>query len=727
MREAGNGGMDADQAATAQLDLDYEPWLEAILKVAAHYRLESSAENVRIAAQWNREQTVENVLAHMARQAGLSLRFCRFEESLLSPWRLPLVAQFTDGQLAVLESVGSEGDIGLRYCGDGGLQSSLTREALAQNVVQAVVLRPARSVADVRIDDYIKPAPKHWFREIILRDLRPYGHVMIATTVANSMALAGVVFSMQVYDRVIPAESIPTLYVLFSGVVLALIFDFVMRLMRVRITDLLGKRADIRVSDLVFGHALRLRNSARPRSTGIFISQIRELEQVREMVTSTTATALADLPFFLLFLFVFWVIAGPLVIIPMGALLLLVIPGLLLQKRLGGLAKEAMRESSLRSAMLVESVQGIEDIKSLQAEQRFQHQWNHYNALTADVNLKLRFIVNMLTVWTHNIQTSIFAVVVLFGAPMVMSGDLTTGSLVAASILGSRMMAPMAHITQVMSRWQQAKVALEGLNHIMQAPVDHPEGGVRVHKPAIRGDYQIRRAAFQYGEDGPLALALSELSIAPGERIAVLGRNGAGKSTLLQALAGMLEPASGEVNLDGVCMAHIDPADVRRDLCLLSQNARLFHGTLRENLTLGAPLASDEDLLSALAMSGALDFIRTLPRGLDHVIQEGGSGLSGGQRQSLLLSRLLIRKPHIVLLDEPTAALDEASERQFLHNLGPWLQGRTLVVATHRTSVLSLVDRVLVVDQGRLVMDDKKDRVLEKLSRPNQRTAAAET
>lgn len=722
--ETTGAGVEAGRARANELNRDYAPWLDAVLAVARHYRLEFSAENVRIASRDGDGESTEHVLGHMARQAGLTVKFARFEESLLTPWRLPLVVQFKDGQVGVIETVASDGSLGILYSGDQGLQSSASVKSIAGKIRRVAVLRPALSVRDARVDDYIEPDNKHWFRKIILRDLKPYGHVMLATTIANTLALSGILFARQVYDRVIPAESMETLYVLFSGVMLAVVFDFIMRTMRVRITDLLGKRADIRVSDLVFGHAVRLRNSARPKSTGTFISQIRELERVRDMVTSTTILAIADMPFFFLFLVVLWAIAGPLVLVPLAAVVLLIIPGLLAQGKLAKLAGESMRESSLRNAMLVESIQGLEDIKALQAEQRFQRQWNHYNAVTADSSLKLRYLVNKLMTWTHNVQSSVFAMIVLFGAPMVMAGDMTTGSLVAASILGSRMMSPMSNITQVLSRWQQAKFALEGLDKIMKLPVDHPEGSKRVHKPVIRGGYHFRRAIFQYGEDAAEpALMVSELSIEPGERIAVLGRNGAGKSTLLQALAGALEAGSGTANLDGVCMAHIDPADLRRDIGLLSQNSGLFHGTLRENLTLGAPHANDQEILWALDMSGALELVQKMPRGLDHVIQEGGLGLSGGQRQSLLISRLLIRQPHILLLDEPTASLDEATERRFIQRLDEWSKKRTLVLATHRTSVLSLVERVLIVDGGRIVVDDSKDKALAKLSQSVNRAS----
>lgn len=700
----------------------YDSWIEAMLTVAKYYRLESSYENIRVTTAWRQERPTSEVLRALAQQLGLILKTEKFESSNLSPWRLPMVVQLKDGQVAVIETVNSEGQLGVAYSGDQGLKSSVSKEELALNVAVAVILRPSKSIPDARVDEYVKPYEKHWLRKIVLRDWKPYGHIMLASLIANVLALAGIIFSRQVYDRVIPAESMPTLYVLFSGVLLALFFDFMLRRSRVRITDLLGKRADMRASDKVFGHALRIKNTARPKSTGTFISQIRELEYVRELFTSTTVTAFADMPFFVLFCFVFWYIAGSLVLVPIGALVLMIIPGLLVQKKLRSLANESMRESSLRSAMLVESVQGMEDIKTLQAEPRFQNQWNHYNAVTADMNLRLRYVTNSLSVWSQTIQTGVFATVVFFGAPMVMSGDLTTGSLVAASILASRMMAPMTQLTQVLSKWQQAKVATNSLNQIMERPVDNPESTKRIHRPVLHGDYEFQQSVFKYStEDRTPSLQVKQLKVTTGQRIAILGRNGAGKSTLLQALSGLLEPQSGEVLLDGVRLAHIDPADVRRDVGLLSQNSRLFHGTIRENLLLGAPGATDQELLDAINISGAKEFVQKLPEGLDHLVLEGGVGLSGGQRQSLLLSRLIIRQPSIVLLDEPTASLDETTEKQFIKRLEVWLPGKTLIIATHRLSILELVDRIVVVDKGHVVLDDTKETVISQLSnKPNQ-------
>ncbi|OYQ82304.1 type I secretion system permease/ATPase [Wohlfahrtiimonas chitiniclastica] len=718
MNETKDNNATTTESSTQQTGRNlYAPWIEAILMVAKHYRLECSKESILLTSQWLQQESTVDVLRSMARQAGLTLSVIELSDNDLTVWRLPLVVQFKQGQIGVIDALDDAGNIGITYCGDQGVKSRISQQTLLENVTLALVLRPSHTVSDARIDDYIKPHDRNWFKKIVLRDWKPYSHIFIASLVVNILALAGILFTRQVYDRVIPAESYPTLYVLFSGVFVAIIFGFVMRKLRTRVTDLLGKRADLRISDRVFGHALRIKNTHRPRSTGTFISQIRELDSVRELLTSTTVTAFADMPFFFLFCIVFWYIAGSLVWVPIAAVILMILPGLLAQGKLRAYANQAMRESALRNAMLVEAIQGNEDIKTLQAEQRFQAQWNNYNAVAADVNLRLRSLISTLNSWTQSVQTAAFAVIVLFGAPMVMDGELSTGSLIAASILGGRMIAPMAGITQILSRWQQAKVALNGINQLMELPVDHPVGQKKVHKSALQGHYQIKNAHFSYhAEQQNASLTIKNLEINPGETIAVLGRNGAGKSTLLQVLSGLLEPKDGTVTIDGVSLGHIDPADVRRDIGLMGQNSGLFHGTIRDNLTLGAPLATDDELMRALNMTGALSFIQKIPTGLDYVIAEGGRGLSGGQRQSLLLSRLFLRNPHIALLDEPTSALDEVTEKQFIAALNEWRKGKTVVIATHKMSIVNLADRIIVIDDGQIVLDDNKENALKRLS-----------
>ena len=704
--------------------LGIDGWLELLGRVARHYRLPVSEQRARLAAQWDLGVDDDTRIRTLARATGLTVRFAGPGEVRLTGWRLPVIARLPDGEIALIEGIDGDGYASLTLPGDRGGQTRLPVADLLAAAAGFVTPRPSRSAPDTRVDTYIRPFEDHWLRQILMRDAPSYGHVMVASVVTNILGLAGVLFSMQVYDRVVPAGSIPTLTILFVGVLIAIGFDFVLRRMRTNIVDVLGKRADLRISDRVFGHALRVRNRARPASTGTFIAQLRDLDQVRDMLTSTTVATIADMPFFLLFLAVLWYIGGALALVPLGALVLLLLPGLLAQRRLRILATESKRESSLRNAMLVEAVQGIEDIKVLQAEERFHHQWNHYNSVAGEAQLRLRGLTNGLSVWTQSVQNGVYAAIIFVGAPLVIAGDITTGVLVATSILGSRMMAPMAQVTQLLGRLQHAKVAMGSLNQIMALPVDSADADHRIPLPAVTGNFSLRTAVFTYADpNAPPALSVAQFEIAAGERIALLGRNGAGKSTLLQGLSGMLQPVSGEVLLDGLALHQVDPADVRRDIGLLTQTSRLFHGTLRENLTLGAPAASDGEIMAVLAMVGAEGMVRRLRDGLGHVVQEGGLGLSGGQVQALLLARLLLRQPMVALLDEPTAAMDEGTERHFIQQLAGWSRDRTLVVATHRTRMLDIVDRIVVIDNGGIVLDGPKDQILATMR--GTRSAAA--
>ena len=697
--------------------INEQPWLQGVLSIAKHYRIECSAEKIRLELNWNQNQSIDDVLAIITRQVGLSIRKVNFEPEILNPWRLPILVGFKDGQVGVIDKADNSGKISIQLSGDQGLSQIFDVNTLTNIIDQAYILRPETSIPDARIDEYIKPYEKNWFWDIVLKDWKRYIDIMFASMLANVLALATIVFSMNVYDRVIPSQSIPTLWVLAGGVLIAALFEFALKYTRLILSDMIGKRADLRISDKVFGHALRIKNSERSKSTGTFISQIRELEGVRELVTSTTITAFADLPFFLLFLVIFWLIGGNLFWVILVVVPLMIIPGLLMQKKLAQLAKEGMRESSIRNAILVEAVQGIEDIKLLRAETRFQNQWNHMNDVSASISMKQRKIVGVLNLWTQMIQGLTFAIVVLVGCFAVMKGDMTTGALVACSILSSRMLAPIAQITGVLGRYQQAKTAKQGLDELMRKQVDHPERQQLIQRSVLLGNYDLNGVVFKYAEDDSKPSALvQKLSIKAGEKIAILGRNGAGKSTLLQLLSGMQTATQGKVNLDDVDLTLLDPSDIRRDVALLNQSANLFYGTVRENLTLGSPLATDDDLMKALAVTGALAFIQEKKEGLDHIILEGGVGFSGGQRQALLLSRLLICQPNILLLDEPTASIDDVAEKQLIEHMKGWLANRTLIVATHRRAVLELVDRIIVVNDGRVVMDGTKEQILNQSS-----------
>ncbi|MFW1746741.1 type I secretion system permease/ATPase [Acinetobacter guillouiae] len=700
--------------------LNYQPWLQAIITVAQHYRMQPAEEQIRLQLDWNKYTNIDDMLSIITRQVGLNVRKADFSTDVLNPWRLPVVVEFNNGQVAVIEKVDNEGNASLQLSGDQGLSQTFNLHELQANVSRVYIFRPETSIPDARVDEYIKPYEKSWFWDIVLKDWKRYTDIMVASMIANILALATIIFSMQVYDRVVPSQSIPTLWVLAGGVLIAAVFEFVLRIARVYLSDIIGKRADLKISDRVFGHALRIRNKDRARSTGSFISQIRELEGVRELVTSTTISAIADLPFFFLFLVIFWIIGGNIFWVMLLVVPLMIIPGFLVQKKLAQLATEGMRESAIRNAILVEAVQGIEDIKLLRAEARFQNQWNHMNEVSADVSMRQRKIVGWLNAWTQKIQGLTYAIVVLVGCFAVMKGDMTTGALVACSILSSRMLAPISQVTGVLGRWQQAKVAKNGLDELMQKPVDRPDRAQLIQRKVLSGDYDFKGVVFKYTEDDPRpTLVIPQLKIHAGEKVAILGRNGAGKSSLLQLLSGMQLPVQGKISLDGVDQSLLDPDDIRRDMALLNQNAHLFFGTIRENLTLGAPLASNDEIIRALQITNALEIVEQKKEGLDHLILEGGVGFSGGQKQALLLTRLLLRNPNIVLLDEPTASIDDVSEKVLIQHLKEWLGHRTLVVATHRPAVLQLVDRIIVVHEGKIIKDGPRDAILNPAQQAN--------
>lgn len=694
----------------------YEQWIPAMLAVARYYRLDASEENVRALSNWEKRRPTDDILRRMARNMGLDLRPTPFSRKALDPWSLPLIAEFKNGRVGVLQQMDREGNISVLFSGDEGLALDHPIAEIKKDIKRLLVLRPVSAVQDARVDDYIKPYQKNWFRSIVFKDWPRYMDITLASLITNVLALSGILFSIQTYDRIVPSRSLPTLWVLFGGVMMAILFEFTMRIIRARVTDIVGKRADLRISDVVYGHALRIRNEARPKSTGTFIAQVRELESIRETITSTTIGAVVDLPFVLLFFFILWLIGGPLVLVPLCALPFLIIPGVLAQKPLGQLAQEGMRESALRNAMLVEAVQSIEDIKLLRAESRFQNQWNQVNAISADIGIRQRTLVSWLTTLSQETQSIIFALTLFTGAIMVIKGEITTGVLVGCSILGSRTIVPLAQWAAVFSRLQQAKISYKALDELMQKPVDQAEHDKFLHRPILHGKYQLEGVEVRHNEQDPRpALVIGNLSIQAGDKVAILGRMGAGKSTLLQLFAGMLHASKGKVLLDDTKMEQIDPADLRRDLGYLSQNAKLFFGTIRDNLTMGHPLASDEEMLQALSLSGALPLIQAQGHGLDYIIQEGGYGLSGGQRQALLLARTLLLDSHILLLDEPTAVMDDVTERMVINQVKPWLESRTLLVVTHRPAVLEWVDKIMVINQGQIVLYGPKDAVLEKL------------
>jgi ATP-binding cassette subfamily C protein LapB len=714
----------SNEAATP---LSIDVWISAMGRVAETFGKPADPLFLRQQMRWFEHQPLRRQLDRLSGLMGLQIGMVSWNQVRWRQEVLPAVITLEQGGIAVLEQLHDDGNVDY-WLSDGGdlLRSAEVVTLLEQSTGPVFLVGVAPRGRDQRIDQFVQPHKKHWFWENFRGSGRKIAEISLASVLGNVLALAGILFSMQVYDRVIPAQSFPTLWVLFFGVVLAAGMEYIIRLMRTLVSDFMGKKIDLKVSSLFFVRAMSIKNDDRPKSTGSFISQLREIDQVRELLTSTTVSAAADMPFVLLFLGIMFFIGGPLVIIPLLAIPLIVIPGILIQWPMAKLAKEGMRESALRNAVLVETIEGIEDIKALQAEAYFQRQWEQTHEVSAAVGMKQRLWGARLTGWASTVQQLTYGGMLVFGVYLVLSGDITTGTLVASSMLSSRTIAPLMQLTMVFSRWQHAKSAMRGLDELLKKPVDRPADAELSHCPTLSGHFNVRNLQYTYDkENSPNVLGIGQLEIKPGERVAILGKVGAGKSTLLKLLSGQASPSQGKILIDGVDMTKVEPADIRRQIGYLSQDSRLFFGTLRQNLMLGYPHATDQEMLQALRISGALSMVQADASSLDKIINEGGRGLSGGQRQMVMLSRMILRNPQVVLLDEPTASMDEQLEDYVIRQLHAWLVGRTLIVVTHRPALLKLVDRIVVMDNGRVVADGPRDQILATAATNTPAPAAA--
>jgi len=713
----------------SEKSFDAAKWADVLLMAARQLGVKSSVEFVRNASVWSKGDDPEQAVVDIALASGLTASYVTVEQKQLSQNHLPCVAEI-NGELGLITAFDDSHALVHFFVGDHAFERRIALDDLFKNTAKRRLLLLDRheTIREDRLDKYLEDKPESWLRGIFIANWPILVQLGMGSLIGNVLAIATSLFAMQVWDRVVPAQSINTLWVLASGVAIFMIMEFGLRMARVAVTDHFGKQADLRLSAMFFARTLNIRNDARPRSPGTLISQLRDLDQMRELLTSSTLGVLIDLPFVTVFLLVIWYIGGVLVLVPIAAIPLIILPGILAQIPLSKLAVAGMDEAALRNAILMESIYRAEDIKLLQAEPRFRRIWDEVNKTNGDISLKQRRWAAFLMNFSQTVQQLAYiGVVVLgvYGILRLLSGDpLSFGAVLACSILTSRTIAPLAQVPAILGRLQNARVGKKALDNLLKLPVDHDTKTDYYHKPVIFGNYKMSQIAYAYGPMEKPALTIPQLTINAGERIAILGKVGAGKSTLLRLLAGLSAPVQGQLTLDGTPMGLIDIADIRRDVGAVLQESSLFFGTLRDNLLIADPLASDEDILRAMQRSCADKLLLNQPHGLDLKLREGGIGLSGGQKQSLILSRLYLRAPNIVILDEPTASLDEGSELAVLQNMQQWLGNRTLIVATHRYPVLALVDRIIIVDNGKIVRDGSKEEILKGGRAPAQAPAA---
>jgi ATP-binding cassette subfamily C protein LapB len=591
----------------------------------------------------------------------------------------------------------------------------MARKDLARRYTGVVLYVRPHFRFDERTPEVRATRQGHWFWSAVASQRLVYRDVLWAALLINVFALAFPIFTMNVYDRVVPNHAIETLWVLALGLMLVLLADFYMRKLRSHFVDEASARIDVQLSSVLMERVLGMRLEHRPQSVGSFASNLRGFESVRDFIASSTVTALIDLPFALIFLGVMaWI--SPWMVLPVLLAFVLILGlGYLLQQRLHELSQSTYQASAQRNATLVEALTGIETIKTQAAESVIQSRWERANQFLAQTNVRMRALSSSASYGTNWLSQVVNLSIVLIGVYLISQRELTMGALIACTTLSSRALAPAGQIVGLMMQYQGARTALESLNKVMANPVEREAGQHFLHRRELKGDIEFRDIKFAYpGRDDPVLDGIS-FRIQQGERVALIGRVGSGKTTLQKLMLGLYQPTSGAVLLDGIDLRQLDPADVRRNLGYVSQDVTLFYGSLRENITMGLPYADETAVLAAAETACMTEFVNRHPRGFDMPVGERGELLSGGQRQSVGLARAVLHNAPLLLLDEPTSAMDFSTEAQVTRKVTEFAQGKTVVLVTHRTSMLALVDRVIVVDQGKVVADGPRDRILEAL------------
>ncbi len=654
-----------------------------------------------------------------AARAGMTARLQRSALDAIDAAALPAILILQGNEACVLLGWDGTGDsaqarILLPETGQGAV--TLARDDLAARYTGITLYVRPHFRFDARTPEVRATPGQHWFWGALLRQRFVYRDVLWAALLVNLFALALPMFTMNVYDRVVPNNAVETLWVLAVGMGLVLAADLFMRKLRSHFVDEASARIDVQLSATLMERVLGMRLEHRPESVGSFASNLRGFEQVRDFIASSTVTALVDLPFALLFIGVMAWISPWLAIPVVIAFGLILAVGWLLQHRLHELALTTYKAGALRNATLVESLSAIETIKTLGAEGAIQAKWERTNAFLAATNVKMRALSSSAMYSTATLSQGVTVVLVLIGVYLIGQRELTMGALIAVSMLSSRALAPAGQIVGLLMQYQGARTALESLDQIMDKPVERPAGGNFVHRPALRGDIEFRNVKFAYPNREDSAIEGMSFKITAGERVALIGRVGSGKSTVQRLMMGLYQPSEGAVLLDGIDLRQLDPADVRRNVGYVSQDVTLFYATLRENITFGAPYADDSAVLAAAEVAGMADFVNRHPRGFDMPVGERGDSLSGGQRQTVGLARAVLHNAPILLLDEPTSAMDFSTESQITAKVSTFAQDKTVVLVTHRTSMLAMVTRVIVVDGGKIVADGPRDRIMEALA-----------
>jgi ATP-binding cassette subfamily C protein LapB len=709
----------AQPGATAPQGAGGDPGLALIGWIARFHRRPFSEAALRArlpaGAPLDRPEALIAALAYV----GLAGRAIAARPSATDPALLPAVVFLREGGARVLRGISGDRRIATLVDPVEGTERTLSLRDLDRAATAPVVLvAPAGDGTERRLAPgtaALGRAQRQWFWGPVRENWPAWTQVIAAALGINLLALAVPLFVMNVYDRVIPNTAFVTLWTLAIGVGIALVLDLSLRMLRAGVLEAISRRVDLKVGSAIFEQALAARMSGRTGGAAGMANTIRDFEQVRDFFGSASFVALIDLAFVGVFIAVLFYVVGPLAWVPLLAIPVVLLLALVAQVPLGRSAAKAQQLATKRHVVLVESLLGIEAVKSLNAEPVMQREWDAAIAASARIGGRTRFWSGLATNGTQAVQQGVSVVLIVWGVYLIAEGRITVGALIAANILAGRALAPLGAIAQTIFRAHYARKAMTALDGLMAIPRER-DGTVRSDLQVTRGRIEFRDVTCRYpGAEHPAVSGLS-LEILPGETVALLGRVGSGKTTVGKLLNGLLQPDSGNILIDGHAIAQYDPAELRDGVGYLTQDSELFTGTLRENLTIGRPGASDEEVRQALRLAGMDAFVAANPAGLDLYVGEKGNRLSGGQRQGVALARLLLRRPRVLFLDEPTNAMDQQMETAFIERIQALKADvPTLILCTHRMSLAATAQRFVVLDQGRKVLDGPKEEVMATL------------
>jgi ATP-binding cassette subfamily C protein LapB len=656
------------------------------------------------------------LLPRAAARAGLQGRWLRRELDKIPPLAMPALLLLKEGRSAILLGWDEQGQARIMLSESDGGEVHVSAEVLAEDYSGRVFFAQPQHKFDFNRGEMI-PRATSWFRDTLKRSRWLYIDAIAASLLINLIGLATPLFVMNVYDRVVPNQAEATLWVLAIGITGVFFFDLLLKTLRGLCLDLAGKKTDLIISATLFERIVGMAMKFRPARVGSFAQNIHEFQSLRDFLASLTLASVIDLPFTLLILAVIAMIGGHLVWIPVLAFPLVALIGWALQRPLAETMQRTMALAGERQSSLIESLAGLDAVKVNNAESERQYLWEQTIGTLSRLELRARMLSSLAMNATLLVQQLAGVVVVVLGVYQIMAGNLSMGGLIACYMLTSRALGPLTQVSGLLTRYQQARVTLDSVNQMMELPQERRADERPLKRQSLQGAIEFRQLDFHYPDQQQAALVGINLSVRPGEKIGIIGRSGSGKSSLAKLIVGLYQADAGSLLVDGIDVRQLDVSDLRHNIGYVPQDIQLFSGTLRDNLVSGARYVEDELVLQAAELAGVHEFARLHPKGYELQVGERGQNLSGGQRQNVALARALLLDPPILLLDEPTSSMDNTGEERLKQRLSAVIGTKTLLLVTHRASMLSLVDRLIIVDRGQIIADGPKGSVMEALKK----------